>query len=65
MTQGLHGEAPALEANTVSCWDTCGPCCLVCRFVNECLNRGYNAAAGPSHDGQAPDQPDVAGRHVY
>ena len=32
------------------------------KFVNDCLNKAYNAAAGPSPDGQASDEPDVAGR---
>ena len=34
------------------------------RFINECLDKVYAPAAGPSHDGQASDQPDVAGRDV-
>ena len=35
---------------------------VVAKFVGEHLNKTYDAAAGPSHDGQAPDQPNVAGR---
>ena len=36
----------------------------VANFVNDCLNKACNAVSGPSHDGQASDQLDVAGRDV-
>jgi len=37
---------------------------IVATFINcnECLNKVYAAAAGPSHDAQASDQHNVAGR---
>ena len=34
------------------------------QFIHECLKKVYFSAAGPSLDGQASDQPDVAGRDV-
>jgi len=34
------------------------------KFINECLGKIYAPAAGPYYDGQASDQPDVAGRYV-
>lgn len=36
----------------------------VAKFANDCLYNARNAAAGPSHDGQASDHLDVAGRDV-
>ena len=36
----------------------------VARFVHACLDQMYSCAAGSSNDGQASDQPDVAGRDV-
>jgi len=36
----------------------------VAKFINVCLDKAYVPAAGPSHDRQASDQPDVAGRYV-
>ena len=36
----------------------------VAKFMNGCLDKVYAPAAGPSHDGQASDQPDVARRDV-
>jgi len=34
------------------------------KYIDECLDKVYAPAAGPSHDGQASDQPEVAERHV-
>ena len=34
----------------------------VARFADGRLNRVSNTAAGPPHDGQAPHQPEIAGR---
>ena len=34
----------------------------VVKFVSECLNEVYNAAAGPPWDGEASDQSGMAGR---
>ena len=34
------------------------------KFINESLHKVYISAAGPSYDGQASDQPGVAGRDV-
>jgi len=36
----------------------------VAKFINERLDKVNAPAAGPSHVGQASDQPDLAGRHV-
>ena len=36
----------------------------VANFINECLDKVYAPAAGPSHDGRASAQANVAGRDV-
>jgi len=36
----------------------------VAKLINVCLDKAYVPAAGPSHDRQASDQPDVAGKDV-
>ena len=36
----------------------------VAKFINECLDKFYAHAAGPSRDDRACDQLDVAGREV-
>jgi len=36
----------------------------VAEFISECLDKVYAPAAGPYDDGQASNEPDVAGRDV-
>ena len=36
----------------------------VAKFINECQDKVYAPAAGPTHDVQASDQPNVAARDL-